>query len=219
MNRERILEIIEETGLIAVIRGMPPPVMKEIARALVAGGVRALEITMNSPRPLEMISEVRSVLDGSEIAVGAGTVLDAESARSAILAGAGFIVAPNLDLRVIETCRRYSCPVIPGAMTPTELVKAWEAGADMVKVFPAGVLGADFVRDMKGPLPQIRLVPTGGINLDNAASYIRAGACALGVGGSLVDPRAISDSEYTMLTERASAFRGIIDDARRDGES
>lgn len=216
MNRERTLEIIEETGLIAVIRKIPAAAMKEIARALVAGGVRALEVTMNSPQPLEMISEIRSLLDATGITVGAGTVLDAESARSAILAGAGFIVAPNLDLRVIETCRRYSCPVIPGAMTPTEMVKAWEAGADMVKVFPAGILGADFIGDIKGPLPQIRLVPTGGINLENAASYIRAGAAALGVGGSLVDAASVSDRSYTLLTERASAFRRVIDEARRD---
>lgn len=215
MNRERILETVEESGLIAVIRGMEPALMSRIARALVAGGVRALEITMNSPQPLRMISEVRSLLEGTEVTIGAGTVLDSESARSAILAGAEFIVAPNLNREVIETCRRYSCPVVPGAMTPTEMLQAQEAGADMVKIFPAGVLGARYIEDMKGPLPQIKLVPTGGINLENAAAFIRAGASALGVGGSLVDRKMASDQNYEGLTERALAFRKVIEEARR----
>ncbi len=215
MNREQILETVEESGLIAVIRGMEPALMSRIARALVAGGVRALEITMNSPQPLRMISEVRSLLEGTEVTIGAGTVLDSESARSAILAGAEFIVAPNLNREVIETCRRYSCPVVPGAMTPTEMLQAQEAGADMVKIFPAGVLGARYIEDMKGPLPQIKLVPTGGINLENAAAFIRAGASALGVGGSLVDRKMASDQNYEGLTERALAFRRVIEEARR----
>lgn len=215
MNRERILQTVEESGLIAVIRGMEPALMSRIARALVAGGVRALEITMNSPQPLRMISEVRSLLEGTEVTIGAGTVLDSESARSAILAGAEFIVAPNLNREVIETCRRYSCPVVPGAMTPTEMLQAQEAGADMVKIFPAGVLGARYIEDMKGPLPQIKLVPTGGINLENAAAFIRAGASALGVGGSLVDRKMASDQNYEGLTERALAFRKVIEEARR----
>ncbi len=214
VERQRILELVERSGLIAVIRGMDPAVMRDIARALVAGGVRALEITMNSPQPLQMISQVRSLLEGSDTIIGAGTVLDSETARAAMLAGAQFIVAPNLNLEVIQTCRRYSCPVVPGAMTPTEMIRAWEAGADMVKVFPAGALGPGFVKDVKGPLPHIKIVPTGGIDLENAASYIRAGAAALGVGGGLVDSRTVAARDYGRLTERALAYRRVIDEAR-----
>ncbi len=214
MNKEKILETVEASGLVAVIRGMEPTAMSRIARALVAGGVRALEITMNSPRPLEMISEIRSLLEGTEVTIGAGTVLDPESARSAILAGAEFIFAPNLNRRVIEICRRYSCPVVPGAMTPTEMVAAWEAGADMVKIFPAGGLGPGFIKDMGGPLPQIKLVPTGGIDLHNAGAFIEAGAAALGVGGSLVDKDMVAAQDYDGLTRRAQAFRRVIEEAR-----
>ncbi|MFO8059839.1 MAG: bifunctional 4-hydroxy-2-oxoglutarate aldolase/2-dehydro-3-deoxy-phosphogluconate aldolase [Bacillota bacterium] len=211
MKRESVLDAVESSGLIAVIRGMQPDATSRVVRALVAGGVRALEVTMNSPQPLRMISAIRSSLEDRQIAVGAGTVLDSESARSAILAGADFVVAPNLNPGVIKICRRYSRPVLPGAMTPTEIVRAWEAGADMVKVFPAAALGPGFIRNMGGPLPQIKLVPTGGINLENAAEFIRAGAAALGVGGSLVNPEMDPDG----ISEQARALLTVIEEARR----
>ncbi|AZR71970.1 2-dehydro-3-deoxyphosphogluconate aldolase [Anoxybacter fermentans] len=214
MDKSKVLKVIEDTGLVAVIRGMELAKMANIAKALVAGGVKALEITMNSSQPLKMIEEVKSLLEDTDVIIGAGTVLDPETARAAILAGAEFIFAPNLNLKVIELCRRYDKLVMPGVMTPTEIVTAWEAGADLVKVFPAQVVGPEFIKSVKGPLNHIKMIPTGGINLDNAADYIKAGAIALGVGGSLLDKKAIANEDYEILTERARAFQRIIEKAR-----
>lgn len=214
MDRIKAMQVIEDTGLIAVMRGMKPTQIANIARALAAGGVKVLEITMNSPQPLKMIEEVKLLLEDSDVIVGAGTVLDAESARAAILAGAEFIFAPNLNLKVIELCRRYNKLVMPGVMTPTEIVKAYEAGADLVKIFPANVVGPEFIKGIRGPLSDIKVIPTGGIKLDNAADYIKAGAVALGAGGSLLDKKAIEHEEYEVLTERARAFIRIIKEAR-----
>ncbi|MDI3547827.1 MAG: 2-dehydro-3-deoxyphosphogluconate aldolase / (4S)-4-hydroxy-2-oxoglutarate aldolase [Halanaerobiales bacterium] len=214
MDKSQILQVVEETGLVAVIRGMEPAKMAKIAKALVAGGVKALEITMNSPQPLKMIEEVKSLLEGTDVIVGAGTVLDQESARAAIIAGAEFIFAPNLNLKVIELCRRYDKLVMPGVMTPTEIVTAWEAGADLVKIFPANVVGPAFIKGVKAPLNQVKMIPTGGINLDNAADFIKAGAVALGVGGSLLDKEIIANEDYEALTGRARAFQKIVKEAR-----
>ncbi|MDK2917932.1 MAG: 2-dehydro-3-deoxyphosphogluconate aldolase / (4S)-4-hydroxy-2-oxoglutarate aldolase [Candidatus Petromonas sp.] len=214
MDKIKAIQVIEDTGLIAVMRGMKPTQIAKVARALAAGGVKVLEITMNSPQPLKMIEEVKLLLEDSDVIVGAGTVLDAESARAAILAGAEFVFAPNLNLKVIELCKRYNKLVIPGVMTPTEVVKAYEAGADLIKVFPANVVGPEFIKGIRGPLSDIKVIPTGGINLDNAADYIKAGAVALGAGGSLLDKKAIENEEYEVLIERARTFIRIIKEAR-----
>jgi 2-dehydro-3-deoxyphosphogluconate aldolase/(4S)-4-hydroxy-2-oxoglutarate aldolase len=214
LDKIKAIQVIEDTGLIAVMRGMKPTQIAKVARALAAGGVKVLEITMNSPQPLKMIEEVKLLLEDSDVIVGAGTVLDAESARAAILAGAEFVFAPNLNLKVIELCKRYNKLVIPGVMTPTEVVKAYEAGADLIKVFPANVVGPEFIKGIRGPLSDIKVIPTGGINLDNAADYIKAGAVALGAGGSLLDKKAIENEEYEVLIERARTFIRIIKEAR-----
>jgi len=214
LDKIKAIQVIEDTGLIAVMRGMKPTQIAKVARALAAGGVKVLEITMNSPQPLKMIEEVKLLLEDSDVIVGAGTVLDAESARAAILAGAEFVFAPNLNLKVIELCKRYNKLVIPGVMTPTEVVKAYEAGADLIKVFPANVVGHEFIKGIRGPLSDIKVIPTGGINLDNAADYIKAGAVALGAGGSLLDKKAIENEEYEVLIERARTFIRIIKEAR-----
>ena len=143
--------------------------------------------------------------------VGAGTVLDSETARIAILAGASFVVSPHTDERIIETCRRYSVPVMAGALTPTEVVRAWQAGADVVKIFPADTFGPAYLKALKGPLPQVRLMPTGGVMLETAAAFLAAGACALGAGSSLVEKAWIEGRDWNSITQRARAFRLAID--------
>lgn len=211
-GKEEILRVIEETGVVAVIRLASAEPLLRAAEAVAAGGVRVIEFTMTTPRALEVLAGA-SAAPGASI-FGAGTVLDAETARAAILAGARFIVSPVLCPDVIRLCRRYDVPVIPGAMTPTEILRAWELGADMVKVFPAGVLGPRYLKDILAPLPQLRLIPTGGVTLENAGEYIRAGAIAVGVGGDLLDARAITEGRWPVLTERAAALVQRIAEAR-----
>src|SRR5262249_54494308 len=159
------------------------------ARALADGGVSVVEITMTVPGALDVVRRVRETL-GDRLLLGAGTVLDPETARAALLAGAEFLVAPTVNLDVIRLCQRYDKLVMPGPFTPTEILAAWEAGADIVKVFPADVVGPAFFKALRGPLPQVRLMPTGGVDLTTAAAFLRAGACCLGVGGQLVEPKA-----------------------------
>jgi 2-dehydro-3-deoxyphosphogluconate aldolase/(4S)-4-hydroxy-2-oxoglutarate aldolase len=212
-DRTEVLRIIEETGVVAVIRLASAEPLLRVAEAIAAGGVRVIEFTMTTPNALEVLAEV-SAAPGASI-FGAGTVLDAETARSAILAGARFIVSPVLCPDVVRLCRRYGVPVVPGAMTPTEILTAWELGADMVKVFPAGVLGPRYIKDILAPLPQLRLIPTGGVTLENAGEYIRAGAAAVGVGGDLLDARAIAEGRWQALTERAAALVQCVAEARK----
>lgn len=205
MNREQALELIRRTGVIAIMRAKSSDQLLQAADSIRAGGVSAIEVTMTTPGALAVIEQAAARY-GQDVLLGAGTVLDAQSARAAILAGAQFIVAPSLDLGTIRLCRRYSVPVFPGAYTPTEIVTAWQAGADMVKVFPASVGGPALIKALKAPLPQVELVPVGGVELANAAEFIRAGSAALGVGNALVDQKLLDARDFDTLTERARRF-------------
>ena len=201
MAKGDVLEKLVGSGALGIIRVKGTQDLVQIAKALHAGGLYCLEITMTTPGALRAIEDAREELPN--VLMGAGTVLDASTARQAILAGAQFLVTPTVALDVVEVAHRYGVPVIPGAMTPTEILTAWEAGADMVKVFPAEVLGPGFIKALHGPLPQIPLVPTGGITADNAGDFIRAGAALVCAGGWLVDKEAVAAGRYEVLTENA----------------
>jgi 2-dehydro-3-deoxyphosphogluconate aldolase/(4S)-4-hydroxy-2-oxoglutarate aldolase len=213
-SRQEVLRRIAEVGLMPVVRAQSADEAIQAINAIREGGVDILEITMTVPGAIGLIEAVAERY-GSELVLGAGTVLDAETARACILAGAQFIVSPSLNLDTIAACRRYSVPVIPGALTPTEVVTAWSAGADVVKVFPCGAVGgASYIKALKAPLPQIELVPTGGVSLKTAADFIKAGSMALGVGADLVDLQAIRDGKANVITERAREFVRIVKEAR-----
>jgi 2-dehydro-3-deoxyphosphogluconate aldolase/(4S)-4-hydroxy-2-oxoglutarate aldolase len=209
MNRESTLKRIEAGGIVAVVRSDSGERLVNVARALAEGGVTAIEITFTVPDAIDVIRRVRREL-GDTIALGAGTVLDPETARAALLAGAEYIVAPTLNLDVIKLCRRYDKAVMPGAFTPTEILTAWEAGADVVKVFPADVGGPAYLKAIKAPLPQVRLMPTGGVDLDTAEAFLKAGAFCLGTGSSLVDTKAVAAGDYDAIRQRASQFAAVI---------
>lgn len=214
MSRAEVLRRIAEVGLVPVVRAQSSDEAMRAIDAIREGGVPILEITMTVPGAIPLMEAVAKRY-GSEVLIGAGTVLDAETARACILAGAQFIVSPSLDTHTIATCRRYSVPVMPGALTPTEVVTAWTAGADVVKVFPCGAVGgASYIKALKAPLPQIELLPTGGVSLKTAADFIKAGAMALGVGADLVDLQAIRDGKASVVTERAREFVRIVKEAR-----
>src|SRR5947207_9987301 len=184
MSKDTDLRRVLDSGIVALVRSADSQQLVEVVRALADGGVTVVEITMSVPNALEVIRQVRQAL-GERVLLGAGTVLDPETARAVLLAGAEYVVAPTVNLDVIRLCQRYNKLVMPGAFTPTEILAAWEAGADVVKVFPADPLGPAFVRAMRGPLPQVRLMPTGGVDLSTAAEFLRAGAGCLGVGSQL----------------------------------
>ena len=209
-----VIQTIRAVGVIPVVRAQSADEAIAAIDAIREGGIPILEITMTVPGAVGVIEEV-SRRYGNEAVVGAGTVLDGETARTCILAGARFVVSPSLNLETIEVCRRYGIAVMPGALTPTEVVQAWSAGADFVKVFPAGAVGgASYIKSLKAPLPQIELVPTGGVSLKTAADFIKAGASALGVGADLVDVQAIRDGNQSVITERAQEFVRIVREAR-----
>ena len=199
------LETILESGLVAIIRSDRPQGLLETANALADGGVKALEVTLTTPGALEAISNLATAAQGRFV-VGAGSVLDAESARAAILAGAEFLVMPNLNVGAIELARRYSKVICPGALTPTEIVSAQQAGADIIKIFPASSLGPGYIKAVRAPLPQICLMPVGGMNLENIADYFRAGASAVGVGGSLVNSKLIGQGNWPAITDLARQY-------------
>jgi 2-dehydro-3-deoxyphosphogluconate aldolase/(4S)-4-hydroxy-2-oxoglutarate aldolase len=205
MNKAERLNLIRQSGVIAIMRAKSSDQLIAAADAIRAGGVRVIEVTFTTPGALQVIEQA-SKKYGDEILFGAGSVLDPETARTAILAGAAFVVAPTLNLRVIELCNRYSVPVMPGCLTPTEILTAWEAGADMVKLFPASVGGPDFLKAILAPLPHVELVPVGGVELENAAEFIRCGAAALGVGSSLINQKLLDSGDMPELTRRAAAF-------------
>jgi len=208
-----ILEAIIASGIVAVIRVNSAQEAVEVCGAIAKGGVKPIEVTMTVPGAVDVIKELRSIMK-EEVILGAGTVLDSETARAVILAGAEFIVSPTLNLGVIEICRRYSKVVVPGAFTPTEILTAWEAGADIVKVFPATVGGPKYLKDILGPLPQIRLIPTGGVNLENTPDFIKAGAVAVAAGTSLVSKAALKEKNYDIITETARKFIEAVKTAR-----
>lgn len=205
MNKAEKLTLIRETGVIAIMRAQSSEQLIAAADAIKAGGVRAIEVTMTTPGALDVIAAANSRY-GQDVLFGAGSVLDAETARAAILAGAGFVVAPTLNLSVVAMCNRYSIPVMPGCYTPTEMLTAWEAGADMIKLFPASVGGPALIRAIRAPLPQLEIVPVGGVNLDTAAEFIAKGAAALGVGSSLVNQKLLDTGDMDELECRAEAF-------------
>jgi 2-dehydro-3-deoxyphosphogluconate aldolase/(4S)-4-hydroxy-2-oxoglutarate aldolase len=205
MNKAQKLQLIRETGVIAIMRAQSSDQLIAAADAIRAGGVRVIEVTMTTPGALGVIEQAAK-RHGDQVLFGAGTVLDTETARAAILAGAGFVVAPTLSLPVVALCLRYGIPVIPGCFTPTEMVTAWEAGADMIKLFPAEVGGPDLVKAILAPLPQLQIVPVGGVDLSTAAEFIRKGAAALGVGGALVNQKLLDAGDLGELTRRAAAF-------------
>ena len=214
MNKHDVLAKIREVGLIPVIRAESPEAAGRAIDAIRAGGVPILEITMTVPGAVDLIGDMARKY-GNDAVVGAGTVLDPETARACILAGAQFVVSPSLNLETIACCRRYGVAVLPGALTPTEVVAAWQAGADMVKVFPAGALGgASYIKALKAPLPQIDLVPTGGVSLKTAADFIKAGATALGVGADLVDTQALAAGQTGEITRKAREFVELVKAAR-----
>ena len=213
MDRHATLARILDGGVIAVVRLRSGDQLLRVAKAVDAGGIRAIEFTLTTPGALEAIAAASAAM-GEGVVLGAGSVLDGASARSAILAGARFIVAPTLSRDTIEVCHRYGAVVIPGAYTPTEMLTAAEWGADLVKVFPATQLGPRYFRDVLAPLPQLRLVPTGGVDLETAGAFISAGAAAVAVGSNLVDQQLILAGDYGVLTDRARAFRAVIDEAR-----
>ncbi len=210
MNKTNMMQRIHEIGLVPVLRATSAKEALTIADAIIAGGVTVLEITMTVPGAIQVIEKLVEH-HGDKLLVGAGTVLDAETARSCVLAGAQFVVSPALNVRTIELCRRYSVPIIPGALTPTEIVTAWQAGADVVKVFPCSALGgAKYLKALQGPLPQIQLIPTGGVSLSTAEEFLSAGAFALGVGSDLVDAKAAAEGRTDVITENARKYMGIV---------
>ncbi len=213
MNKSEKLDLIRKTGVIAIMRAQSSEQLMAAAEAIKRGGATVIEVTMTTPGALDVIEEA-SHRYGQEVLFGAGTVLDAETARAAILAGAGFVVAPTLNLPVVSLCNRYSIPVIPGCYTPTEMLAAWEAGADMIKLFPADVGGPDLIKAILAPLPQLEIVPVGGVTLDTAAEFIRKGAVALGVGSSLINQKLLDAGDLEELTRRAAAFIAEVEKGR-----
>jgi len=213
MSRHEDLNRVIESGIVAVIRSTSSEQLVEVARALFEGGVDVLEVTLTVPRALEIIAAVRKAL-GEKVLLGAGTVLDPETARAAFLAGAEFLVAPTLNLDTIKLANRYDKLVMPGAFTPTEVLTAWEAGADIIKVFPADIGGPAYLKSLHGPLPQVRLLPTGGVNLSTIAEFLKAGACAVGLGGALVEPKAVQSGDMTRIKTLAQQYVAIVKQTR-----
>jgi len=207
------LNKILETGIIAIVRVSSAADAVDVCGAVSRGGVKVIEVTMTVPGAIDAIKEFKRTA-GSDILLGAGTVLDPETARVVILNGADFIVTPNLNVEVIKMAHRYGKVVIPGTFTPTEILAAWDAGADIVKVFPAGVVGPQYLRDIKGPFPQIRLTPTGGVTLENAPEFIRAGASCVSVATSLVDKKALAEKRFDVITDKARQFVEAIRSGR-----
>ena len=216
MNKTEVLQRIRATGLIPVVRAESADLAMRAVEAIKAGGVDVLEVTMTVPGAIDVIAKLAATF-GTEFVIGAGTVLDPDTAYKCVQAGAQFIVSPALNEETISFCRRNDVAVFPGALTPTEVVHAWNAGADAVKVFPAGAVGgASYLKALKAPLPQIELVPTGGVSLKTAADFIKAGAMALGVGADLVDTKALREGRDEVITERAREFLEIVREARQD---
>ncbi|WP_152054251.1 bifunctional 4-hydroxy-2-oxoglutarate aldolase/2-dehydro-3-deoxy-phosphogluconate aldolase [Tautonia marina] len=209
MSREATLKRVLDCGIVAVVRSESGEQLADVVRALADGGVTAAEITFTVPDATEVIRVVRKAL-GDRIVLGAGTVLDPETARAALLAGAEFLVSPTVNTEVIRLCRRYDKAIMPGAFTPTEVLTAWEAGADIVKVFPADVGGPGYLKALRGPLPQVRVMPTGGVDLNTAESFLKAGACCLGVGSSMVEPEAIRTGNLDRLRSLAEQYVAIV---------
>ena len=214
MARKSKKEYLLDSGIVGVVRTNSSEKLINVARALKKGGVRCIEIAMTTPDALSVIKEVSEKIE--DVLVGAGTVLDAETARSAILAGAEYLVSPTTDMDMIKMCKRYDKVVAPGAFTPTEIMTAWQAGADFVKVFPASRLGPKFISDVKAPLPQVSLMPTGGVGEENAQDFIEAGADVLCVGSALLDKKAMQKGNYNVITKNAKNLVEAVKKGRGD---
>ncbi len=205
---------VYQTGVVAILRAPSGERLADVAEALLAGGVEVVEVTFTVPAAHRVLEQIADRL-GDKLLLGAGSVLDPETARIAMLSGAEFVVSPTVNLQVIEICRRYAKPVMPGAMTPTEALTAWQAGADVIKLFPSEITGPKLIKAIHGPMPQIPLMPTGGVNLETAADFIRAGACALGMGGSLAPKDAIASSDMNRIESLARQFIEIVKETRK----
>ena len=213
MSRKDIAAVVEDAGVVAVIRMREADRLHAVVEAIAAGGVRVLEVTMTVPGAVELIAELASALPEGFL-LGAGTVTDAATATRVIQAGARFVVSPVFKRDVIEACHDRGIPAMPGCFTPTEIFDAWESGADIVKVFPATALGPGFFKDVRGPLPHVKMMPTGGVTIDNAGDWIRAGAVAVGVGTALLDARAIADGNYDVLRSNAQRIVANVRSAK-----
>lgn len=213
MTKHDDLQRILDRGLVAIIRSSSSEQLAGVARALYEGGIDIVEVTLTVPRALEIISDVRREL-GEKVLLGAGTVLDPETARAALLAGAEFIVSPAVNRDVIALCNRYGKLVMPGAFTPTEILTAWEAGADVVKVFPADVGGPAYLKAVAAPLPQVRLMPTGGVNLETLRAFVEAGACAVGLGSALVEQQAVREGNFARIRNLAKQYVALMREVR-----
>ena len=205
---------VKDSGLVAIVRAPSADEAQATVEAIHAGGVGVIEVTMTVPGAIGVLEKLAAKL-GSKVLLGAGTVLDPETARACILAGAEFLVSPNLNTKVIELTRRYSKVSVPAGLTPTEVVTAWEAGADFVKIFPCSAMGgADYIKALKAPLPQVEMIPTGGVSLENCGTFFKAGAAAVAVGGELVDKKAVQEKRWDAVTKTAQAFADAVRKAR-----
>jgi 2-dehydro-3-deoxyphosphogluconate aldolase / (4S)-4-hydroxy-2-oxoglutarate aldolase len=214
MSRAEITARVEHDGIVAIVRLDDATAVPALVAALAAGGVHAIEITMTVPGAIESIRQLAGSAPAGTL-IGAGTVVDADTAKRAIDAGARFIVSPVFRRSVIEACHQHDVPVCPGCYTPTEILDAWDAGADIVKVFPANGLGPAFIKDVRAPLPHVKLMPTGGVSIDNAGDWLRAGAAAVGVGSALVDSRLVAAGDFAAITERATRLVANVGAARQ----
>jgi 2-dehydro-3-deoxyphosphogluconate aldolase/(4S)-4-hydroxy-2-oxoglutarate aldolase len=205
MKDYEVLKKIKEEGICAIVRGTTADKMNRIAEALLKGGVKTIEVTFNTPGAAAMIQEL-VFRYGDEMLIGAGTVLDSETTKVAISSGASFILSPTLNIEMMRTCQRYSVLPVPGVSTPTEALTAWENGAHIVKIFPAGVFGPDYIKQLRGPLPQIEMMAVGGVNITNFKDFINAGACSAGIGGELVNNELVKQDRFDKITERAEAY-------------
>ena len=213
MSAEQVKRV-KDAGLVAIVRAPSADEALATVEAIHAGGVSVIEVTMTVPGAIGVLEKLSAKL-GGKVLLGAGTVLDPETARACILAGAEFLVSPNLNVKVIELTRRYSKVSVPAGLTPTEVVTAWEAGADFVKIFPCSAMGgADYIKALKAPLPQVEMVPTGGVSLENCGTFFKAGAAAVAVGGELVDKKAVQEKRWDAVTKTAQAFADAVRKAR-----
>jgi 2-dehydro-3-deoxyphosphogluconate aldolase/(4S)-4-hydroxy-2-oxoglutarate aldolase len=212
-SRSEVVVEVEQLGVVAIIRMPDPAGLRAVVDALAAGGVRALEVTMTVPRAIELIREIAPTLPGGFL-FGAGTVLDADTVHRAVDAGAQFIVSPVFRPEVVNAAHEDGVPVMPGCFTPTEILSAWDMGADVIKVFPATSVGPGYLKDIRGPLPQIKLMPTGGVSIDNVGDWLRAGAVAVGVGSALVDTKAIAAKQFNVIADNARRIVANVAAAR-----
>ena len=216
MTKQQILSFITDIGIVPVVRTATAEGAIKAIEAIYRGGVRAAEITMTVPGAIRALEKVADQF-GDKIVLGAGTVLDPETARACMLAGAEFFVTPSLKLSTIEMVKRYSKVICPGALTPTEVLTAWDAGADIVKIFPCGnVGGPKYIKALRGPFPHIEMIPTGGVNLETAGEFLKAGACAVAVGGELVDAKTIKEGRFDVIEERTRQYLAVIAKARAE---